>query len=338
MVKKTKEIWVFIELKADGTIREVGLELLNPGRKIAEALKGKLVAVILGENNVENIELIKKYGADKIISVEGQEYGEYDTDLYAQTFAQLIEKYGPTGILIGASDQGRDMGPRIACRLETGLTADCIAVEVDQETGDLVWTRPTLGGNLMAEIVCAKHDPQMGTIRAGVYHKEACRKKEIEVVEENVNLKQYVKKTRVYEVIHEEAGEESLENAEIIVAGGKGLRDQEGFELIRELAKELGAAVGATRGAVEQGWASHANQIGQTGRCVNPRIYIACGISGAIQHVVGMSSAETIIAINEDKDAPIFKVADYGVVGDVFTIIPAFIKKIKKEKEKKGSD
>ena len=338
MVNKTNDIWVFIELKEDGAICEVGLELLNPGRKIAEELNGKLVAIIFGENNTENIEIIKKYGADKIISVEGQEYVEYDTDLYTRTFTQLIEKYAPKGILIGASDHGRDMGPRIACRLDAGLTADCVSIEVDKETGDLVWTRPTLGGNLMAEIVCAKNDPQMGTIRAGVYHKEACRKKEIEVVEEKVNLKHYIKKTRVYEVIQEEGGEESLENAEIIVAGGKGLRDKEGFEFIRELAKELGAAVGATRGAVEQGWASHANQIGQTGRCVNPRIYIACGISGAIQHVVGMSSAEIIIAINEDADAPIFKVADYGVLGDVFVIIPELIKKIKKEKAKGVSD
>lgn len=333
MINKTNDIWVFIELKKNGAMCEVGLELLNPGRVIAEELNGKLAAVILGEDNAENLAIIKDYGVDKIISVEGKEYGEYSTDLYAQTFVWLIEKYAPKGILIGASDHGRDMGPRIACRLETGLTADCISVELDKETGDLIWTRPTLGGNLMAEIVCANNSPQMGTIRAGIYHKEVCRKKEIEVIEEKVNLKHYVKKTRVYEVIQEDI-EDSLENAEIIVAGGKGLRNKEGFELIRELAKELGAAVGATRGAVEQGWASHANQIGQTGRCVNPRIYIACGISGAIQHIVGMSSAETIIAINEDKDAPIFKIADYAIIGDVFTIIPALVQKIRKEKSK----
>ncbi len=326
--KKNNDIWVFIEIKGDGRVRQSSLELMNPGIKIAEKTNGKLVAVLFGSDLKEAIQEVKEYGADQIIFVQGDEYKEYSTDIYTDTLCLLLQKYVPAGILIGATNDGRDMSPRIACRLETGLTADCTSVDVDEETGSILWTRPTLGGNLMASILCQGHWPQMGTVRPGIYKKEKVLNKRVEIQQEIVELSQNVNRVRVYKTICENTMFADIENAEIIVAGGRGLGNAQGFQMIKELAEALGGAVGATRGAVENGWISHGYQIGQTGKTVNPKLYIACGISGAVQHIVGMSSSNTIIAINQDKEAPIFQVADYGIVGDVYTIIPELTKKI----------
>ena len=258
----------------------------------------------------------------------------YNTDAYAKVLCELIEKYGPSVMLIGATNNGRDIGPRISCRLGTGLTADCTALDIDDETGNMAWTRPAFGGNLMATIMCPDHRPQLGTVRPGVFKKsEPGEVKDIPVIKEKVEITDAEKRVELLEVINEMAGElVDLENAEIIVSGGRGVGGPEGFAPVRELAEVLGATVGASRAAVDAGWIPHAHQVGQTGKTVGPKIYIACGISGAIQHLAGMSSSDVIIAINKDPDAPIFNVADYGLVGDLKVVLPILTEKIRKYK------
>lgn len=333
---KNKDLWVLMETKEDGSVRSSSLELMNPGIEIARKKNGRMIAIVLSADVDKAVKQIERYGADEIIVVQGEVYKEYTTEIYAETLCHLIEKYKPMGLLIAATNNGRDIAPRIACRLKTGLTADCTSVDIDEETGCLLWTRPTLGGNLMASILCQNHWPQMGTIRPGTYKMKECLKKDTKIKKENVILKQDINKIKVYETLYEDKIEVDFENAEIIVAGGKGMGSSEGFQMLNELADALGGMVGATRGAVEQGWISHAHQIGQTGRMVSPKLYIACGISGAVQHIVGMSSANIIIAINQDSSAPIFQVADYGIVGDVQKIIPELIKKVEERKSAKN--
>lgn len=333
--KKSNDLWVFIEIREDGAVNDSGLELMNPGLKIAEKLKGKLVAVLFGGTVEKAVREVAEYGADQIIAAEGEQYREFSADIYAVTLSCLLEKYAPAGILVAATSHGREMTPRVACRLKTGLTADCTDVGFDEETGCLLWTRPTFGGNLMACIICQNHWPQMGTIRPGIYKKEKINKEHVDVIREAVVLEENIERIKVYETIYEEKITMDLENAEIIVAGGKGIGSAKGFQMLENLAKALGGVVGASRGAVENGWISHAYQVGQTGRMVRPKLYIACGISGAIQHRVGMSSSDMIIAVNQDRDAPIFKIADYGIVGDVQVIVPALTKTILDEKKKK---
>ena len=236
--------------------------------------------------------------------------------------------------MIGATNVGRDMGPRLSCRLKTGLTADCTAVDYDEETGNIAWTRPTFGGNLLAVIMCPAHRPQIGTVRPGVFKKgERKPENQPEIIREAISVKPERIRTRLVEILAEAgAGSVNLENAEIIVSGGRGVGGPKGFELIKELADLLGGEVGASRAAVDSDWIGHVHQVGQTGKTVGPRLYIACGISGAIQHVAGMSGSDIIVAINKDPDAPIFNIADYGIVGDLFTVIPALIREIKESR------
>ena len=227
------------------------------------------------------------------------------------------------------------MGPRLSCRLKTGLTADCTAVDYDEETGNIAWTRPTFGGNLLAVIMCPAHRPQIGTVRPGVFKKgERKPENQPEIIREAISVKPERIRTRLVEVLKEAgAGSVNLENAEIIVSGGRGIGGPKGFELLQELADLLGGEVGASRAAVDSDWIGHVHQVGQTGKTVGPKLYIACGISGAIQHVAGMSGSDTIVAINKDPDAPIFNIADYGIVGDLYTVIPALIREIKESRE-----
>ena len=329
---KSKNLWVFIETDDNGAAKNVGLELLNPGRELADKQGGKLVGVVIGKSVDAAVAAAGEYGADEVIVVEGDEYAHYTTDAYTTAMCELVEKYGPTTILIGATNNGRDLGPRMACRLKTGLTADCTALDVDDESGNMAWTRPAFGGNLMATILCPDHRPQLGTVRPGVFKKaEPVAGRTAEVVREEIHVAAEAIRTELLEVISEAAGElVDLEGAEIIVSGGRGVNGD--FTLVRELAEVLGATVGASRAAVDAGWIGHAHQVGQTGKTVGPKIYIACGISGAIQHVAGMSSSGCIIAINKDPDAPIFGVADYGVVGDLNVVLPILTAKIKKAK------
>jgi electron transfer flavoprotein alpha subunit len=234
-------------------------------------------------------------------------------------------------MMIGATNNGRDLGPRVSCRLNTGLTADCTALDIDEESGNVAWTRPAFGGNLMATILCPDHRPQIGTVRPGVFKKSEAVEGKAEIIKEDIHVPADRIRTQILEVLKEMGDEKvDLEGAEIIVSGGRGVGGPDGFEPIRALAKELGATVGASRAAVDAGWIGHAHQVGQTGKTVGPKLYIACGISGAIQHLAGMSGSDCIVAINKDPDAPIFDVADYGVVGDLFEVLPILTEEIKK--------
>lgn len=333
MVNKTKDFWVFVETNEDGTAKNVGIELLTPGRELADAQGGKLVAIVIGSNVDAAVEAAGKHGADQVIVVDGSEYKSYTTDAYAIALTTLIEKYGPLSMMIGATNNGRDLGPRVSCRMETGLVADCTALGIDEETGKVAWTRPAFGGNLMATILCPEHYPQIGTVRPGVFKKSDETENKAEIIKEDIHVEAEKIRTQILEILNDMDGEKvDLENADIIVSGGRGVGGPEGFEPVRELAKVLGATVGASRAAVDSGWISHAHQVGQTGKTVAPKLYIACGISGAIQHQAGMSGSDCIVAINKDPDAPIFDIADYGIVGDLFEVLPILTEEIKKSR------
>lgn len=327
-----KNLWVVIETE-EGKARNVGYELLTPGRRLADEQNEKLVAVVIGHQ----VEAVAKkaiaYGADEVLLVDGEKYNLYNTDAFVNALEKLIDKYKPSVVLMGATNNGRDMGPRLACRIKTGLTADCTGIDIDEESGNIAWTRPAFGGNLMATILCPNNRPQMGTVRPGVFKKGNLDEgKTGEIIRENIQISDEEMRVSLIERVKEVTETVNLEEAEIIVSGGRGLGQMENFSYIRDLAEALGGAVGASRAAVDAGWIPHAHQVGQTGKTVAPKIYIACGISGAIQHLAGMSGSDTIIAINKDPDAPIFEVADYGIVGNLFDVIPVLIEEIKKLK------
>ena len=266
-----------------------------------------------------------------MIVVDAPEYKSYTTDAYAIALCTLVEKYGPTSMMIGATNNGRDLGPRVSCRLHTGLTADCTNLDIDEESGNVAWTRPAFGGNLMATILCPDHRPQIGTVRPGVFKKCAPTAASAEIIKEDVRVDAKDIRTQVLELIKEMDNEKvDLEGAEIIVSGGRGVGGPEGFATIKALADALGGVVGASRAAVDSGWLAPSHQLGQTGQTVAPQLYIACGISGAIQHVAGMSSSDVIVAVNKDADAPIFDIADYGIVGNLFEVLPVLTEEIKK--------
>ena len=331
MEAMTKDLWVFVETNEDGTAKNVGLELLTPGKDMAAKQGGALVAVVIGSKVDEAVKAASEHGADKVIVVDGPEYASYTTDAYAIALCTLVEKYGPTSMLIGATNNGRDLGPRVSCRLKTGLTADCTGLDIDEESGNVAWTRPAFGGNLMATILCPDHRPQIGTVRPGVFKKSDAVAAAAEIIKEDIHVDAKDIRTQVLELIKEADGENvDLEGAEIIVSGGRGVGGPEGFEPVKALADVLGATVGASRAAVDAGWIAHAHQVGQTGKTVGPKLYIACGISGAIQHVAGMSGSDCIVAINKDPEAPIFDIADYGVVGNLFEVLPVLTEEIKK--------
>ena len=331
MEAMTKDLWVFVETNEDGTAKNVGLELLTPGKDMAAKQGGALVAVVIGSKVDEAVKAASEHGADKVIVVDGPEYASYTTDAYAIALCTLVEKYGPTSMLIGATNNGRDLGPRVSCRLKTGLTADCTGLDIDEESGNVAWTRPAFGGNLMATILCPDHRPQIGTVRPGVFKKSDVGEAKAEVIKEDIHVDAKDIRTQVLELIKEADGENvDLEGADIIVSGGRGVGGPEGFEPVKALADALGGVVGASRAAVDAGWIAHAHQVGQTGKTVGPKLYIACGISGAIQHVAGMSGSDCIIAINKDPEAPIFDIADYGVVGNLFEVLPVLTEEIKK--------
>lgn len=328
-----RNVWVFIEV-VRGKIKGVSLELLGQGRKMADDLGEKLVAIIPGNEIEDFAKMAIHYGADEAIVVDQKELKDYSTDGYTKAMCTLIKKYNPAVLLIGATNNGRDLGPRVSSRMQTGLTADCTELGVNSETRLVKWTRPAFGGNLMATILCPDHRPQIGTVRPGVFKKpEEDTGRKGEIIHETVEFGPDEIRTRIVEVITEAGGADvNLEEAEIIVSGGRGVGGPEGFEVLKELADEIGAQIGASRAAVDSGWISSLHQVGQTGKSVGPKIYIACGISGAIQHVAGMSSSDVIIAINKDPDAPIFNIADYGIVGDLFEIIPELTKRIRSSK------
>lgn len=327
-----KNMWVFIETEC-GKAKNVGYELLGVAKPLAQQKGCSLVAVVIGKD----IEGVGKdaicYGADSAIIVDGPEYEYYTTDAFAKALTGLVEKYKPETLMLGATNNGRDLGPRVSCRLKTGLTADCTAIDIDEETGNIAWTRPTFGGNLMAVIMCPEHRPQMGTVRPGVFKKPVYDESRTgEIIREEIHTAEEEIRTTLKERVNEVAEAVNLEEAEIIVSGGRGMGSAENFKLLEELAGELGATVGCSRAVVDAGWMPHAHQVGQSGKTVAPKLYFAVGISGAIQHLAGISGSDTIIAVNKDPDAPIFEVADYGIVGNLNEVVPALTEAFKARK------
>ncbi|BDU83259.1 electron transfer flavoprotein subunit alpha/FixB family protein [Clostridium perfringens] len=325
-------VWVFAEQR-EGQLQKVSLELLGEGRKIADKLGSKLTALLIG-NKVQNlVEDLSRHGADEVLVVDAPELEHYTTDGYTKAICELANAKKPNIIFIGATFIGRDLGPRVAARLETGLTADCTSLDVDVESGDLLATRPAFGGNLMATIVCPDHRPQMATVRPGVFEKLPLG--ENDAIVENVEVKFNSNdiRTKIVEIIKEHKDIVDISEANVLVAGGRGIGSEENFKMLKELAEVMNGSIAASRAAVEKGWVDKDYQVGQTGKTVRPNIYVACGISGAIQHAAGMQDSDMIIAINKDANAPIMKIADYAIVGDVNKVVPEFIAQLKAMKE-----
>jgi electron transfer flavoprotein alpha subunit len=324
-----KGVWVFAEQR-DGELQKVSLEILGEGRTIADKLGVELTAVLLGNNTDDIAKELACHGADKVIVAEHPLLAHFTTDGYTKVICELANEYKPEIIFIGASYLGRDLGPRVAARLATGLTADCTSLDVDTENNNnLMMTRPAFGGNLMATIVCGDHRPQMATIRPGVFEKLAkdeTKKCTIEKV--TVNLTEGDIRTKTLEVVKLAKVLADIGEANIIISGGRGVGCKENFALLEELATSLGGVVAGSRAAVENGWVDKGLQVGQTGKTVRPNIYVACGISGAIQHLAGMQESDYIIAINKDADAPIMKAADLAIAGDFTKVLPEMVAQI----------
>ncbi|MDK2808678.1 MAG: caffeyl-CoA reductase-Etf complex subunit CarE [Clostridiales bacterium] len=323
-----KGVWVFAEQR-EGKLMPVVIELLGEGKKLALEVGCELCAIVCGSNISGLAEELFAYGADKVYVADHEALKNYTTDGYTKVIYEAITEYKPEIVLLGATHIGRDLGPCLAVRCNTGLTADCTKLEIDPEDKKIKQTRPAFGGNLMATIVCPNHRPQMSTVRPGVMEKASFAEgRKGEIVTLHPSFADGDIRTKVINIVKTIKDSVSLTDAEIIVAGGMGLGKPEGFELLKQLADKLGGVVAASRAAVDAGWIDHAYQVGQTGTTVKPKIYIACGISGAIQHVAGMQNAEQIIAINNNENAPIFEVADYGLVGDLYQVIPAMMEEL----------
>jgi electron transfer flavoprotein alpha subunit len=329
-----KGVWVFAEQR-NGVFSTVAFELLNKAQVLAKDLNTYVGAVLLGSGIKDKAQELISRGADKVFVIDSPVLQNFITENYKEAIIELVNKYKPEIILAGATTTGRSLVSRIAVDLYAGLTADCTGLDIDKEKKILIQTRPAFGGNIMAQIISPDYRPQMATVRHKVMPEAVVNPgREGEVIVNDFNPEWQDHRIKFLDFIAEAVSTVNLSDADIIVSGGRGLQAPENFKIIEELAASLGAAVGASRAAVDSGWMPYSHQVGQTGRTVCPKIYIACGISGQIQHLVGMQSSKTIIAINKDPDAPIFKVADYGLVGDVFKIIPLLTKKIQEIRNK----
>ncbi|MGI6086534.1 MAG: FAD-binding protein [Kiritimatiellia bacterium] len=325
-----RDVWVFAEQK-DGVIQSITYELLGEGRKLADALKMSLCAVLIGDKVQESVKDLTQHGADKVYLIDRPELAYFQDEPYAAVLVELIRRHKPTILLCGATTIGRSLVSRVAVPINAGLTADCTGLAIDPETGNLLQTRPAFGGNIMATIITPNHRPQMATVRHKVMKEAvAIPGRTGETVVEEIAAELLRSRTRRLRFESEHDTTMNIAEANIIVSGGRGLQAPENFALVRELAETLGAGVGSSRAAVDAGWIPYSHQVGQTGKTVCPKIYIACGISGQIQHLAGMSSSDIIVAINKDKDAPIFNVATYGLVGDLFKILPMLTSEFKK--------
>lgn len=326
-----KGVLVFAETR-DKEIASVGYELLGAGRGLADKLGVELSAVVIGKGIMEQAKELLKWGADKVFAADHESCAEFQEEVYSDIVTKLIKLQKPEIVLAGATAIGRSFFPRVSARLNTGLTADCTQLDIEEGTRMLLQIRPAYGGNIMATIICPDHRPQMATVRPRVMKRlQEPRNGKGEVIElsvENTNVRakvtQHVKETAELTI--------NLQDASVIISGGRGMGNAKNFDLLYELAELLGGTVGATRAVVDEGWIPYRHQIGQTGKTVCPRLYIACGISGAVQHLVGMQSSDCIIAINKNPDAPIFQVANFGIVGDALEVVPLLIKKIKEHK------
>ncbi|MBO7393616.1 MAG: electron transfer flavoprotein subunit alpha [Abditibacteriota bacterium] len=323
-----KGVWVFGEQR-DGKAAEVVFELIGIGRKLADDRNTDLSVVILGDNIDEAVEKIAAYPVDKIYVCKDKSLANYDAERYCKVLTEVVREYKPEILLAGATTTGRSFMSGVAINLYTGLTADCTGLAIGED-GLLQQTRPAYGGNIMATILCPYTRPQMATVRHKVFPISPKRESgAAEIINVSPKAELLTSRSEILDFIADMSEKVNIVDADIIISGGRGLGCPENFAVVRELADEIGAAVGASRAAVDAGWIPYAHQVGQTGKTVCPKLYIACGISGAVQHLAGMSSSDTIIAINKDKNAPIFDVADYGFVGDVLEILPLVVKKIK---------
>lgn len=326
-----KDVWVFCEQK-DGVVMPVTYELLGEGKKLADKLKARLCAVLPGYDCEQAIEKLKERGVDIVYYVKHELLKNFNDDYYSETLIELCKEYKPEIFLFGATSMGRAVASRIAVKLHTGLTADCTSLDIDEEKHLLLQTRPAFGGNIMATIITPNHRPQMATVRHKVM-KEAdinpLANAQVIVKEYGANL--FSSNAEFVKSVKEIAETINISDADIIVSGGRGMGSKENFSILEEFAKTIGASVAASRAAVDSEWIPYSRQVGQTGKTVCPKLYIACGISGQIQHLIGMQSSKTIIAINKDPDAPIFKYADYGIVGDALKIVPMLTEILKKK-------
>ena len=321
-------VWVFAEQR-QGRLKNVAYELLSRGRELADTLQTDLSAVCLGYN-IDDVNQLIAYGADKVYLVDSPDFADNQEDLCTGQLAKLIQQHQPEIVIAGATSLGRSFIPRVAATLRTGLTADCTGLEIDTEKRLLLQTRPTFGGNIMATIICPAKRPQMATVRPRVFRKNSPDPdRKGQIIKVDFQRGSITSKTRLLNFIDDLTETVKLEDADIIVSGGRGLGKAENFKLLAELAEVLGAALGSSRPPVDEGWLPYTHQVGQTGKTVCPRLYIACGISGAIQHLAGMQTSDVIVAINDDPNAPIFEVATYGIVGDLFQIVPMMIEKLK---------
>ncbi len=325
-----KNIFVFVEQR-QGKIQNVGLELLGKARELADTLNQEVYAMLLGEKVANLAQDLIAYGADKVLVAEDECLKDYTTEPYTQAIAEFINNYKPSIVLIGSTTIGRDLGPRLAARIKTGLTADCTKLEINEEDKELWSTRPAFGGNLMATIICPNYRPQMSTVRPGVMQKmakDSSRKGEIIDVKINFNRSKF--NVKVLQTVKKD-NQLDITEAKILVSGGRGVQNAEGFEKLRALADVLKGEVSSSRAMVDAGVIDHERQVGQTGKTVRPNLYMACGISGAIQHIAGMENSEFIVAINKDKYAPIMQLADLGIVGDLHKIVPLLTERLKNE-------
>ena len=321
-------IWVFAEQR-NGKVKSVAHELLSKGKELADILNTELCAVCLG-HDVGEVEQLIAYGADKVYLADSPALADNQEDLYAQKLSELIQQHKPEIFIAGATALGRALIPRVAAILKTGLTADCTGLDIDTENRLLLQTRPTFGGNIMATITCQTARPQMATVRPRVFKKNTPDKeRKGKIIKLDFDHESITSRTKLLNFVEDLTQAVKIEDADIIVSGGRGLGKPENFQLLQELADVMGAALGSSRPPVDEGWIPYSHQVGQTGKTVCPKLYIACGISGSVQHMAGMQTSDTIVAINDDPDAPIFEIASYGIVGDLFKVVPMLVEKLK---------
>ncbi len=325
-------VWVYCEFRA-GTLATVALELLGIGRKLADARGVKLSAVLIGSGTDNSAEKLIAHGADIVYRADDEALTYFTDETYGAVLTKLIQEHKPEIVLAGATAIGRSFIPGVANTLGAGLTADCTQLGIRETDGALLQTRPAFGGNIMATIECPNSRPQMSTVRPNVMKElEFDASRSGDIIDVTLDPAMLKSRVRVLESVIAEQDDVNIQESDILVGGGRGLDNEKGFELIRELATSLKGSVSASRAVVDAGWIGYPHQVGQTGKTVAPKLYIACGISGAIQHVAGMQSSETIVAINRDKNAPIFDVADFGIVGDLFEVLPKLIKQIEEQR------
>lgn len=321
-------VFVFTEI-TDGAVSDVSFELLGKARELAAPLGAAVVAVVPGDGTIQPWQQLAGYGADAIVDVRHPLLSTYLTSPFTRALQQVVEKYKPEIFLFGATPIGRDLAPRLSARLRTGLTADCTGLEIEEDGKNLLMTRPAFGGNLMATIICADHRPQMATVRPGVMQKADYTEVEPNVVTIEADIPASDADVEILQTVMNPPAKLNIREAKTLVSGGRGMGGPENFDQLERIADLLGGTIASSRAAVDAGWQPKDRQVGQTGQTVRPDLYIACGISGAIQHVAGMEESDFIIAINKDEGAPIFGVADLGIVGDVATVLPALETKLK---------